>query len=47
MTGKGNPSRQAREPLSSVEQKLVQDFRRLSPKVRAEVSRLVKAISVA
>ena len=46
MTGKGNPTRQAREPLSSVEEKLLQDFRRLSPKVRSEVSRLVKAIAV-
>lgn len=46
MTGKGNPARQKREPLSTVEQRLLQDFRRLPPKVRAEVSRLVKAIAV-
>jgi transcriptional regulator with XRE-family HTH domain len=46
MTGKGNPARQKREPLSSVEQRLLEDFRRLPVKVRVEVSRLVKAIAV-
>jgi transcriptional regulator with XRE-family HTH domain len=46
MTGKGNPVRQSREPLSTMEEKLLQDFRRLPPRVRSEVSRLVKAIAV-
>ena len=46
MTGKGNPARQKREPLSSVEERLLADFRRLPVKVRVEVSRLVKAIAV-
>ena len=46
MTGKGNPARQKREPLSSVEERLLEDFRRLPVKVRVEVSRLVKAIAV-
>ena len=46
MTGKGTPTRQAREPLSTVEEKLLRDFRRLPPRVRTEVSRLVNAFSV-
>jgi transcriptional regulator with XRE-family HTH domain len=46
MTGKGNPARQKREPLSSVEERLLADFRRLPVKVRVEVSRLVKVIAV-
>ena len=45
MTGKGDPARRARDPLSSVEERLLEDFRRLSPKVRAEVGRLVKVIA--
>jgi hypothetical protein len=45
MTGKGDPGRKARDPLSSAEQQLLQDFRKLTPKVRAEVSRLVRAIA--
>ena len=47
MTGKGDPGRRARDPLSSAEEKLLQDFRRLTPKVRAEVGRLVRAIAAA
>jgi transcriptional regulator with XRE-family HTH domain len=47
MTGKGDPGRKARDPLSSAEERLLEDFRRLSPKVRAEVSRLVRAIGPA
>ena len=46
MTGKGNPARQKREPLSTAEERLLQDYRRLPPKVRSEVSRLVKAIVI-
>jgi transcriptional regulator with XRE-family HTH domain len=45
MTGKGDPGRQARDPLSSAEQELLGDYRKLSPKVRSEVGRLVKAIA--
>ena len=47
MTGKGDPGRKARDPLSTAEARLLQDFRKLSPKVRAEVGRLVKAIAPA
>jgi transcriptional regulator with XRE-family HTH domain len=47
MTGKGDPGRKARDPLSSAEERLLQDFRRLTPKVRAEVGRLVRAIAPA
>ena len=43
MTGKGDPGRKARDPLSSAEERLLEDFRRLTPKVRAEVCRLVLA----
>ena len=45
MTEKGDPGRKARDPMSSKEEKLLQDFRRLTPKVRAEVGRLVSAIA--
>lgn len=45
MTGKGNPTRQSREPLSTIEKDLLRDFRRLPPRLRTEVSRLVKAIA--
>jgi transcriptional regulator with XRE-family HTH domain len=47
MTGKGDPGRKARDPLSPAEEKLLQDYRRLTPKVRAEVGRLVRAIAAA
>jgi transcriptional regulator with XRE-family HTH domain len=47
MTGKGAPARKARDPLSTVEKKLLQDFRKLSPRMRAEVSRLVKVMAPA
>jgi hypothetical protein len=43
MTGRGDPGRRARDPLSSAEERLLRDFRRLTPKVRAEVGRLVRA----
>ena len=45
MTGRGDPGRRARDPLSSAEQRLLEDFRKLSPKLRAEVGRLVTAIA--
>jgi transcriptional regulator with XRE-family HTH domain len=45
MTGKGDLARRSRDPLSSVEENLLNDFRKLTPKVRVEVSRLVKAIA--
>ena len=45
MTGKGDPGRRARDPLSTAEERLLRDFRRLTPKVRAEVGRLVRAIA--
>jgi transcriptional regulator with XRE-family HTH domain len=47
MTGKGDPGRKARDPLSTAEQRLLEDFRKLTPKVRAEVGRLVRAIAAA
>ena len=47
MTGEGSPGRKARDPLSSAEEGLLKDFRKLSPRVRSEVGRLVKAISTA
>jgi transcriptional regulator with XRE-family HTH domain len=47
MTGKGDPGRRARNPLSSAEERLLRDFRGLTPKVRAEVGRLVRAIAPA
>jgi transcriptional regulator with XRE-family HTH domain len=47
MTGKGDPARKARDPLSSAEERLLHDYRRLPPKVRAEVGRLVRAIAPA
>jgi hypothetical protein len=45
MTGKGTPARKARDPLSPAEERLLQDYRKLPPKVRAEVVRLVSAIA--
>jgi hypothetical protein len=45
MTGQGDPGRKAADPLSSAEERLLEDFRKLSPKVRAEVGRLVSAIA--
>jgi hypothetical protein len=45
--GEGGPGRRARDPLSSVEERPLADFRRLFPKVRAEVGRLVRAIAAA
>ena len=45
MTGKGDPGRRARDPLSPAEERLLRDFRRLPPKLRAEVGRLVRAIA--
>lgn len=45
MTGKGGPGRKSGDPLSKLEKKLLEDFRKLSPKVRVEVSRLIKAIA--
>ena len=45
MTGKGDPGRRARDPLASAEERRLRDFRRLPPKVRAEVARLVGAIA--
>jgi transcriptional regulator with XRE-family HTH domain len=47
MTGKGDPARKARDPLSSAEKQLLQDYRKLPPKVRVEVGRLVRAIASA
>jgi hypothetical protein len=47
MTGKGDPARKAGDPLSSAEERLLQDYRKLPPKVRAEVGRLVRAIASA
>jgi transcriptional regulator with XRE-family HTH domain len=47
MTGKGHPARKARDPLSSAEEQLLHDFRNLSPKMRTEVGRLVRAIASA
>ena len=47
MTGNGNPKRKPRDPLSSAEQKVLEDFRRLPPRVRTEVARLLKAIAPA
>src|SRR5512134_1576984 len=45
MTGQGVPGRKSGDPLSTVEKKLLKDFRKLSPKVRLEVSRLIKSIA--
>jgi hypothetical protein len=47
MTGKGDPGRKARDPLSSAEERLLEDYRRLTPMVRAEVGWLVRAIAPA
>ena len=47
MTGKGDPGRKGRDPLSPAEERLLEDFRRLTPMVRAEVGRLVRAIAAA
>jgi transcriptional regulator with XRE-family HTH domain len=47
MTGKGDPARRARDPLSPAEERLLQDYRKLPPMVRAEVVRLVGAIASA
>ena len=45
MTGKGSEKRRARDPLSSAERQLLGDYRRLTPRVRVEVGRLVGAIA--
>lgn|SRR5512134_36645 len=45
MTGKGDPGRKSRDPLSTAEQRLLADFRKLTPGLRAEVGRLVRAIA--
>ena len=45
MTGKGDLGRKARDPLSSAEDRLLEDFRKLPPRLRVEVGRLVKAIA--
>ena len=45
MTGKGDPGRKARDPLSPAEERLLEDLRKLPSKVRAEVGRLVRAIA--
>jgi transcriptional regulator with XRE-family HTH domain len=45
MTGEGDLRRKARDPLSALEEKLLQDFRKLTPKVRAQVGRLVESIA--
>ena len=47
MTGRGDPGRRARDPLSSAEERLLEDLRRLPPRVRSEVGRLVRAIAPA
>lgn len=46
MTGEGAPGRRPQDPLTSAEECLLKDFRKLSPRMRLEVGRLVKAISV-
>src|SRR5512134_1071331 len=45
MTGKGAPGRKSGDPLSTDEKKLLDDFRKLSQKVRVEVGRLVRTIA--
>ena len=46
MSGRGDAVRRARDPLSTDEKRLLSDYRRLPPKVRAQVGRLVGAIVV-
>jgi transcriptional regulator with XRE-family HTH domain len=41
-TGRGSRARSERDPMSPAESKLLEDFRRLTPTVRAEVGRLVR-----
>jgi transcriptional regulator with XRE-family HTH domain len=44
-TGRGAPGKGASDILSAAQKSLLQDFRKLPPKVRAEVGRLVRAIA--
>jgi len=46
-TGRGDPKRRAGDPLSSAERRLLGDYRKLAPRVRTEVGRLVRAIAAA
>jgi transcriptional regulator with XRE-family HTH domain len=45
MTGKGEQGRRTKDPLSSAEQKLLKDYRKLSARMRTQVSRLVESIA--
>ena len=45
MTGKGDQGRRTKDPLSSAEQKLLKDYRKLSARMRTQVSRLVESIA--
>ena len=44
-TGRGDPARRAGDPLSTAEQKLLEGYRKLTPKVRAQAGELVESIS--